>query len=106
MGSGGFTFSSVRPIAKLFTSWSTPTHVAGAPSSLASIRAEHRKPRPGAPPASGRLSGGVLVLAKDKPLSGTRLTARTLVGCGTGGEDGRPCTTGQGAAPMSTIAAA
>src|SRR5262245_56830440 len=35
MGSGGFTFSSVRPIAKLFTSWSTPTHVAGAPSSLA-----------------------------------------------------------------------
>ena len=35
--------------------------------------------------------GGVLVLATDKPLSGTRLTDRTLVRRGTGGEDGRPC---------------
>jgi len=40
MGSGGFTFIFVRAIAKLFTSWSNATReqVAGAPSSLASIR--------------------------------------------------------------------
>jgi hypothetical protein len=38
--SGGFPFAFVRPIVKLFTSWSdtTPPHIAGAPSCLAAIR--------------------------------------------------------------------
>jgi hypothetical protein len=37
---GGFTFAFVRPVAKLFMSWgdTTPTHIAGAASSLAPIR--------------------------------------------------------------------
>jgi hypothetical protein len=42
-------------------------------------------------PPHGKPSGGVLVLAKDKPLSGTRVTARTL---GTRARNGRresPC---------------
>ena len=38
--SGGFTSTFVRPIVKLVTSWSdtTPTHIAGAPSWLATVR--------------------------------------------------------------------
>ena len=40
MAAGGFTFAFVRPVAKLFTSWSvtTPARIAGAPSLLAPIR--------------------------------------------------------------------
>jgi hypothetical protein len=41
MAAGGFTFAFVRPIAKLFTSWSdtTPPRAAGASCSFAAILA-------------------------------------------------------------------
>jgi hypothetical protein len=44
--SGGFPSAFVRPIVKLFTSWSdtTPTHIAGAPSWLAPIRRADHSP--------------------------------------------------------------
>jgi hypothetical protein len=49
------------------------------PTTLGRNRHEGSRAPPWAPPTRETL-GGVLVLAKDKPLSGTRLTARTLGG--------------------------
>jgi hypothetical protein len=67
-----------EPLPRPCISFAEPS-IKPHPTTLGRNRHEGSRAPPWAPPTRETL-GGVLVLAKDKPLSGTRLTARTLGG--------------------------